>query len=138
MEARETSEPSWYALVADDDDDNRSLMASVLRNARMSVCEAANGEELVERYRALKTCSAGRLVVVSDIEMPCKDGIEATKELRTLSRSMPIVLMTGFTDAHVADAAQDAGANALLPKPVKTDGLLRMVEGFRAHGAFRD
>jgi CheY-like chemotaxis protein len=138
MQARERNEPSWYALVADDDDDNRSLMAAVLRNARMSVCEAANGEELVECYRALKNSVAGRLVVVSDIEMPGMDGIEATKELRTLSRSTPIVLMTGYANPHVADAAQDAGANAVLPKPVKTEGLLRMVEDFRAHGAFRD
>ena len=130
MEAQLPSEPPWYALVADDDEDNRSLTASLLRHARLTVHEATNGEELVECYRALESRMAGRLLVISDVQMPGMDGIEATRELRALSASTPIVLMTGFTDSQIATAAHEAGANAVLAKPVEARGLLKIVEHF--------
>jgi CheY-like chemotaxis protein len=131
MEAEKAIELSGYVLVADDDDDHRTLMAALLRNARMSVCEAANGEELVERYRDLTESGAAPALVVSDVEMPGMDGIAATRELRALSKSTPIVLMTGFSHAQVARAAHEAGADAILSKPVPVSGLFETLERLR-------
>ena len=72
--------PLPYVLVADDD-------ASVLRRAGLQVCEACDGEELLERYQALRVLASDGLVVVSDIGMPGRDGISATGELRKPHRS---------------------------------------------------
>ena len=70
-------------------------------------------------------------LILMDIRLAGRmDGIEATRELRALSASTPIVLMTGFTDSQIATAAHEAGANAVLAKPVEARGLLKIVEHF--------
>ena len=130
--------PSWYALVADDDADSRALMASVLRRADFAVCEAADGEELLERYRALDALTDHRLLVVSDIGMPGLDGITATKALRKSSSELLIVVVTGFTDQETTHAARRAGANVVLFKPLCPEALVRTLQGWRANRSSRD
>lgn len=119
---------TWYILVADDDDDSRTLIAATLRRAHMNVCEACDGDELLERFQALSVLVGAHVLVVSDIGMPGTDGIAVTQALREASGDVPIVLMTGFTDEHILQAAQDAGADVVLPKPVNQAELLHTVE----------
>jgi CheY-like chemotaxis protein len=119
--------PLPYVLVADDDDDARGFVASVLRRAGLQVCEACDGEELLERYRALKVLASDGLVVVSDIGMPGCDGISATGELRKASAELPIVIVTAFEDPSTSKLAYEAGADVVLIKPVGRETLLDAV-----------
>lgn len=118
----------WYALVADDDDDFRILVATALRRAGYQVCEARDGEELVERYTALRVLTKQHVVVISDIGMPGRDGVAATASLRSACADVPILLVTGERSEHVLIAARAAGANEVLSKPV--DGL-KIIETLR-------
>jgi len=117
-----------YVIVADDDDDARGFLAAVLRRAGLQVCEACDGEELLERYRALQVFAADGLMVVSDVGMPGCDGILATGELRKASAYVPIVIVTGFEDATTARQAYEAGADLVLIKPVSRDTILDAVQ----------
>lgn len=117
-----------YVLVADDDDDAREFLASVLRRAGLQVCEARDGEELLERFRALQVLAADGLLVVSDVGMPGCDGILATGELRRASKHVPIVIVTGFEDATTARQAYEAGADLVLIKPVGRETILDAVQ----------
>jgi len=108
----------WYALVADDDDDFRALVCAALRRAGFQVCEARDGEELVERYAALRVLTSQHLVVVSDIAMPGRDGVSATAALRNASSDVPILLVTGERSPSVLGAARAAGATHVLAKPL--------------------
>jgi two-component system response regulator MprA len=119
--------PHPYVLVADDDDDARNFVASVLRRAGLQVCEACDGEELLERYRALRVLASDGLVVVSDIGMPGCDGISATGELRKASSDLPIVIVTAFEDPATSRLAYEAGADVVLIKPVGRETLLDAV-----------
>jgi CheY-like chemotaxis protein len=119
--------PHPYVLVADDDDDARTFVASVLRRAGLRVCEACDGEELLERYRALKVLASDGLVIISDIGMPGCDGIFATGELRKASAELPIVIVTAFEDPTTARLAYEAGADVVLIKPVGRETLLDAV-----------
>jgi two-component system chemotaxis response regulator CheY len=112
-----TSGDSWYALVADDDDDFRTLVCVALRRAGFQVCEARDGEELVERYAALRILTSQHLVIVSDIAMPGRDGVAATAALRNASAEVPILLVTGESSPSVLGAARAAGATRVLSKP---------------------
>ncbi len=111
----------WYALIADDDDDFRLLAARALRRAGFQVCEARDGEELVERYAALRALTNQHLVIVSDISMPGRDGVTATAVLRHSAPDLPILLVTGESSPAVWRAAETAGATMVLAKPV--DGI---------------
>lgn len=120
--------PAPYVLVADDDEDARGFLAAVLRRAGLRVCEACDGEELLERYQALQRLSADGLIVVSDVGMPGCDGILATGELRKASPELPIVIVTAFEDPATLRQAYEAGADLVLVKPVGRDTLLDAVQ----------
>lgn len=117
-----------YVLVADDDEDARAFVSAVLRRAGLKVCEACDGEELLERYRALQLLSGDALIVVSDVGMPGCDGILATGELRKASPEVPIVIVTAFEDLKTSRQAYEAGADVVLIKPVGRDTLLDAVQ----------
>lgn len=119
--AEKATGTGWYALVADDDDDFRGLICAALRRAGYQVCEARDGDELVERYAALRILTKQHVVVVSDISMPGRDGVDATQTLRSASTDVPILLVTGESSPSVLGAARAAGATRVLSKPV--DGL---------------
>jgi CheY-like chemotaxis protein len=113
------------ALVADDDDDSRMLLATVLRRAGFNVIEASDGNELIARYADMSASSVPT-VVVSDIGMPGCDGISATQKLRSESL-VPIVLVTAFEDPETLQSARSAGADLVLFKPVDAASLVRAV-----------
>ena len=109
----------WQALVADDDDDMRTLLATTLRRVGFSVLEAADGEQLMDLFSATwEGDPAQRLVVISDIGMPVKDGIQATRFLRAAAPGLPVILVTAFSDVATMRAAKDAGATSVLLKPI--------------------
>jgi CheY-like chemotaxis protein len=107
------------ALVADDDDDMRVLLATILRGVGFEVLEARDGEQLVELFATLwASGDSERWLVVSDIGMPVRDGLEATRMLRSKAPGLPVILVTAFSDLATLRAAQEVGATSVLIKPV--------------------
>ena len=111
-------------LVIDDDDDVRSLVTHILDAAGHQTREASNGD------CGMALCRARRpALVITDIVMPEKEGLEL---IRDLSREMPdvaILAMTGAGNPAVyLRAAGLFGAVALLSKPFDPDELLCAVE----------
>jgi CheY-like chemotaxis protein len=117
----------WYALVADDDDDWRTLVCATLRRAGFQVCEARDGDELLQRYQALQALRCRYLVIVSDLNMPGTDGLTACETLRSSSSEIPIVIITGNESPEVLEAARVAGANFVLSKPIGGPALVDAV-----------
>ncbi len=113
---------AWLALVADDDDDQRGLVANALRGAGFAVLEHSNGKDLVAGYEAL---FPARPLVVSDIAMPECDGIAATMALRKQYPEAPILLVSGCAGPETMRDAEEAGADLVLPKPVNVAMLIR-------------
>jgi DNA-binding NtrC family response regulator len=111
-------------LVIDDDDDVRSLVTDILDAAGHQTREASNGD------CGMALCRARRpSLVITDIVMPEKEGLEL---IRDLSREMPdvaILAMSGAGNPAVyLRAAGLFGAVAVLSKPFDPDDLLRAVE----------
>src|SRR3954471_13380142 len=119
--AASSSRPAWRALIADDDDDMRTLMTNALRRAGFEVCESGNGDELLASFAESTMCT----LVVSDIGMPKCDGIKATLALKKLSPLTPVLLVTAFGDPQILASARDAGADAVLNKPLNFDTLVQ-------------
>jgi two-component system OmpR family response regulator len=109
------------AIVADDDDDLRGLMACALGRAGFSVSQARDGIELL----AMACAQTGsEVLVVSDIAMPRVDGIAATQSLRETTPDVPIVLVTACQDAATLERAESAGADRVLLKPLDLSELV--------------
>jgi CheY-like chemotaxis protein len=70
------------------------------------------------------------VLVLLDLKLPRRSGIEVLQWLRTQERlrRIPVVVLTSSQQDRDVNAAYDSGANSYLVKPVEFDGLLRMLQ----------
>lgn len=105
-------------LVIDDDRVFAKLITAFLQQRGHDVAFALDGAEGIDKFKA------GTFdLVVCDIVMPNREGIETIRELRHLSEHIPIVAMSGglspvqTPSVDVLDLAEMMGANVSLKKP---------------------
>jgi two-component system response regulator FixJ len=67
--------------------------------------------------------------VVSDVRMPHLDGIELLHRLKSGSKKLPIIIMTGHGDVPLAVEAMKLGALDFLEKPFEDERLIAMIDG---------
>ncbi|WP_428679391.1 response regulator transcription factor [Reyranella sp.] len=116
--------PNTTPLVAiiDDDEDVRTSLHDLLRSCGYSA-------ELFETADSfLESASAARIdCVVSDVQMPGTSGLQLARIMQ--SRMIPIILITAFPTAEIAQQAAAAGVRRLLVKPFDTVGLIAELAG---------
>lgn len=110
-------------LIIDDDDDLRLILRKVLERQGYVVEEAPNGSEGVASFRR-----GGIDLVITDLIMPEKEGIETILELRDVDPHVPILAISGGSvpddpGGVLVDAAL-LGATATLAKPFELPVLL--------------
>ena len=68
-------------------------------------------------------------LIITDVNMPGKDGITLVREIRQLPqfKTTPLLVMSTDTQKHLFEQARDAGASGWLIKPVKQEELLTAV-----------
>ena len=62
-------------------------------------------------------------MIISDVMMPIMDGLEATKRLRQMGFTLPVIAMTANVGDRDRRAALDAGMDAFVEKPVRVEKL---------------
>jgi CheY-like chemotaxis protein len=115
------------AVVIDDDAEVRCLVALMLARAGYEVAQAKNGEEGIELCSTLKP-----EVVVTDIFMPRRDGIDVLREVKTRAKQPRVVAISGGSPRLQVDflnVAERMGADAVVPKPFTPTQLLQAVTG---------
>lgn len=113
-------------LLIEDDELVRRMLYLLLTRAGHEVVEAENGERGV----ALQLADPADLVL-TDIIMPERDGIEALMDLRRRKLGVPVIAMSGGGRVSATDylvAAGKLGAVATLTKPVDPKVLLETVD----------
>jgi signal transduction histidine kinase len=106
-------------LVADDEPDMLRFLKSQL-GRHFEVLEAVDGQQAIEKANQFLPD-----IILLDMMMPEKDGLQACKEIRehTPTQSIPIVLLTARADEETKLAALQAGASDFLAKPFSTTEL---------------
>jgi CheY-like chemotaxis protein len=110
-------------LIVDDSEDQRELLALILKTAGYrSLLYAESAEEALKRL-GIGTDSrpSGRIeVVLMDLLMPGMDGLEACRRIRSEERlkHLPVIVVTAKTDAPDLTAAYTSGATDYIRKPV--------------------
>ena len=108
-------------LIVEDDGPIRNLIATALQTNAYKYDLAANGKTAL---LALSTHHYD--IVLLDLGLPDKDGIEIIKQLRTFSTT-PIIVISARTNDEDKIAALDAGADDYLTKPFSVEELLARV-----------
>ena len=110
-------------LIVDDDPGQRSLLSSFLQSQGFQIQTADSGERALEALR-----SARFDLMISDVRMPGLSGLETLRHARQQHPTLPVLLVTAFTDVRDAVAAMRDGALNYLAKPIDLDELLALVQ----------
>ncbi len=110
-------------LVVDDDAAMREMVVSLLEETGYGARGCAGADEALEALQ-----DAPPDVVLTDIRMPGKSGVELLGELHELRPRLPVILMTAFGSIDSAVGAMRSGAFDYVTKPFKKDQLLVVLE----------
>jgi two-component system nitrogen regulation response regulator NtrX len=109
-------------LVVDDEESIRQLVADILHDEGYRTAFAVDGAEAIERVE-----EALPDLVLLDVAMPGRDGLEVLEHLRTSRPGLPVVMMSGHGTIETAVRATRLGAFDFLEKPLSYDKLLLCV-----------
>jgi len=101
-------------LIAEDDESNLFYLATILKRANLTIFSAYNGKEAVEHCQLHPEIA----LVLMDIRMPVMDGMEATREIKTFRKELPIIAVTAFAMSCDEKKAREAGCDDYLTKPL--------------------
>ena len=111
-------------LIVDDDDVVCISMSLALNGSEFDVVTAQSGAEALGILKAQEID-----LVLLDIFMPDKDGLETISEIRCFNDSIKIIAMSGHTEGcfQPLEYAQKLGADAALAKPFSIGDLVEMI-----------
>lgn len=111
-------------LLADDDPNVRMLFKRLLTQAGYKiVCEAASGEEAVQKH-----AEHSPDLTLLDVSMPGISGIEALKRIREKQPQALVAMLTAASEACVFDEAIQAGAQKCIRKDLPLNEIRQSVE----------
>lgn len=118
-------QPSYRILVTDDNDDNRSLLITLLQQLGFDTKGVTNGREAVEVWQTWKPH-----LIFMDMRMPFMDGCSASTEIRSKpgSKDTVIIAVTASVFNDQIDDILSAGCNDFLRKPFKTEEIYNKLE----------
>ena len=112
----------FRTVLADDVFDLRFMVKLALERSGhfVVVAEAENGDEAVKLAEEHQPD-----LVLLDVSMPVKDGLEALPDIRNVSPKAKIVMLSGFEATRLAQAAFESGASAYLEKGIPPGELVQ-------------
>ncbi len=118
-------------LLIDDEEGLRFTFEMLLKRAGYANVQAASG--LDEALGMLKEAADTFDLVISDIVLDGASGIDILRHLKQSGQQCPVVMITGYPSIETAAEAVRLGAFDYIPKPVKKQALLDVVERALAH-----
>lgn len=111
-------------LVVEDEADSAQVLSTILNHNGIDVHIAHDGHECIEMLGQVQPN-----VVVMDLNLPSLDGWSTLVEMRTNTATahIPVIAITAYHSANVAQDAMQAGFDAYFAKPVDSEALVRQV-----------
>ncbi|MGO4885152.1 MAG: sigma-54-dependent transcriptional regulator [Bryobacteraceae bacterium] len=116
-------------LIVEDEADARNYFETVVRCLGYPAEIAEDGEEALACLEA----NRGISLVLLDLLMPRRDGLETLREMRNTGRTQPVIMLSGAATTNNVVQAMKAGATDFLAKPVSHEDLRAAI-----HGALKD
>jgi CheY-like chemotaxis protein len=113
-------------LVVEDEESNFLYIEEIFKGSGIKIIRAINGKEAVDICFNIKQIN----LILMDIKMPVMNGYEATKIIREMYPSLPIIAQSAFALREERDMAIKAGCNEYISKPFKKEQLIAMLNSF--------
>lgn len=114
---------SGTILVADDDGDIRDILKDTLNSLGARIVTAVDGQDCLDRVEA-----DAPDVLLLDIEMPVKSGLQVLQELQQRGNAMTIIMITAYGTIDRAVQAMKEGAFDFITKPFELDHIALVIE----------
>ncbi|KQB95400.1 chemotaxis protein CheY [Loktanella sp. 1ANDIMAR09] len=116
---------SAHILAIDDSRTIRALLTATLEKAGFAVTTAVDGVDGVEKFQ-----SANADLVITDVNMPNKDGFGVIEDIRqgAVNRAVPVLVLTTESGAALKERARKAGATGWIVKPFDDDALVSVIK----------
>jgi two-component system OmpR family response regulator len=117
-------------LVVEDDPLQSKLVSFLLEEAGHTIRIAESAEKALEVLQSFRLDQMLRPdLILLDIQLPGRDGLEFTRELRRtpIHDNTPIIALTGYTDPLDLARAREAGCSGIISKPIDTASFARQV-----------
>ena len=116
-------------LIAEDSSVILNLTRKILELQKYKILLAKNGGEVIKQLEANDVDC-----VLMDINIPVKDGMTCTREIRAHAdpkiNQLPVIAITGNANNYSLDQFREAGVTDYLPKPLDFDALVRVVKQY--------
>lgn len=123
------SEKRPLVLIAEDHEDTRLMLKTLMMKLNMNVLEAVNGSDAVDVAVRMRPD-----LILMDLSLPHLDGYEATRLIRSIGslKEIPIVFLSGYSGRAHREKAFAAGGNDYLVKPLDIDSLSTVLTNLTA------
>ncbi len=118
-------------LVVDDEQGVRDVCRSILRKEGYTVITAPDGADALNLISKSKTPVD---VVVLDLTMPRKDGVETLREIRKTHPSLPVIISSGYTEHDTGKRFADGDYQGFIQKPYAPAKLVQQLRTVMAKG----
>ena len=114
-------------LLVEDNEMNKDMLSRRLMKKGYDVIFAVDGQEAIDMAK-----SEMPNVILMDMGLPVKDGLQSTKEIKedSTTRNIPIIALTAHAMAEHRQEALDGGCDEYETKPVRLPSLLEKIEQF--------
>ena len=112
-------------LVAEDENYNFRFIEVLLKQTKVKILRATNGQEAIDQF-----VSNPIDLILMDIKMPIKDGLEATREIKQLNSDIPIIAQTAYAMQNDENICFAAGCNDYISKPIIQEKLMVMINKY--------
>lgn len=109
-------------LIVEDDLFSKTIMECNLKKFNCRVLHASNGKEAVDLCKIRNDIS----LVLMDLEMPVMNGIDATVEIKKITKNIPIIAVTAYVLKRDKDNCFKAGFDDYVSKPVMINDLIKI------------
>ena len=125
-------EDQFLALVVDDSRTQRMVATSQLETVGIETATAENGAVAIDWLNTTENLPD---VILLDVEMPVKDGIQTLREIRKSARysHIPVIMVTSRTGIKHRTLAEEAGCNGYMGKPFNFRMLIGQINELTGH-----
>ncbi len=118
-------------LVVEDNEKNRILFREILKTSGYKTLEAETGEQAIMLLQKERPD-----LILMDIQLPGKDGITVTREIKgnAATRDIPVFALTSYAMKGDREKMMEAGFDSYVPKPINVGEFRKMVDDFFQKG----
>ncbi len=113
-------------LIVEDNHANWEFFKAVLEKTGASLVRASTGQEALDYAASNDPLD----LILMDIQMPDINGFEATRQIKKLHNTLPIIAQTAYAMPHDRERSLAAGCDDYLPKPIKPEDLLSIIKKY--------